>query len=105
MTNIILAADIGGTTCKLGIFDTQLEQLHKWSIHTDTSDHTGELLLKTFMILLFKKYKSLISILKMFRGVGIGVPGPVNFETGVVNGAVNLHWPGNVNVREVFKNM
>lgn len=67
MTNIILAADIGGTTCKLGIFDTQLEQLHKWSIHTDTSDHTGELLLKTFMILLFKKYKSLISILKMFR--------------------------------------
>ena len=67
MTNIILAADIGGTTCKLGIFDIQPEQLHKWSIHTDTSDHTGELLLKTFMILLFKKYKSLISILKMFR--------------------------------------
>ena len=46
MTNIILAADIGGTTCKLGNFDTHLEQLHKWSIHTDTSDHTGELLLK-----------------------------------------------------------
>ena len=33
---------IGGTTCG----DTHLEQLHKWSIHTDTSDHTGELLLK-----------------------------------------------------------
>ncbi|SUM29494.1 glucokinase [Staphylococcus epidermidis] len=46
MTDIILAADIGGTTCKLGIFDKDLEQLHKWSIDTDTSDHTGELLLK-----------------------------------------------------------
>ena len=29
--------------------------------------------------------------------------GPVNFETGVVNGAVNLHWTGNVNVREIFQ--
>ena len=38
MKNIILAADIGGTTCKLGIFDTKLERLHKWSIETDTSD-------------------------------------------------------------------
>ena len=37
------------------------------------------------------------------QGVGIGVPGPVNFETGVVNGAVNLHWTGNVNVREIFQ--
>ena len=35
-------------------------------------------------------------------GVGIGVPGPVDFETGIVNGAVNLHWPGSVNVRQIF---
>ena len=46
MKNIILAADIGGTTCKLGIFDTKLERLHKWSIETDTSDHTGRTLLR-----------------------------------------------------------
>ena len=46
MKNIILAADIGGTTCKLGIFNGELEQLHKWSIKTDTSDHTGKTLLK-----------------------------------------------------------
>lgn len=28
MTKIILAADVGGTTCKLGIFTPELEQLH-----------------------------------------------------------------------------
>ncbi|PNZ66436.1 ROK family glucokinase [Staphylococcus croceilyticus] len=102
MTNVILAADIGGTTCKLGIFDENLEQLHKWSIETDTSDQTGEKLLKNI-------YDSFIEILatreldvKNAIGVGIGVPGPVDFETGIVNGAVNLHWPGNVNVREIF---
>ncbi|HJG67444.1 MAG TPA: glucokinase, partial [Staphylococcus ureilyticus] len=34
MKKIILAADIGGTTCKLGIFDEQLERIEKWSIKT-----------------------------------------------------------------------
>ncbi|RIM74841.1 glucokinase, partial [Staphylococcus xylosus] len=46
MNKIILAADIGGTTCKLGIFDENLNRLSKWSIDTDTSDTTGYLLLK-----------------------------------------------------------
>ena len=36
-------------------------------------------------------------------GVGIGIPGPVNFETGEVNGAVNLYWKETVNVREIFQ--
>jgi len=45
MNKIILAADIGGTTCKLGIFDENLNRLSKWSIDTDTSDTTGYLLL------------------------------------------------------------
>ncbi len=31
------------------------------------------------------------------------MPGPVNFETGEVNGAVNLYWKGTVNVRDIFK--
>ena len=35
-------------------------------------------------------------------GLGIGVPGPVDFESGVVYGAVNLHWTNHVNVREIF---
>ena len=37
-------------------------------------------------------------------GLGIGVPGPVDFESGVVY-AVNLHWPNHVNVREIFSKM
>ena len=49
----------------MGIFDKDLEQLHKWSIDTDTSDHTGELLLKTFMILLLKRLQNLNMILTM----------------------------------------
>src|SRR5699024_1067810 len=36
-------------------------------------------------------------------GVGIGIPGPANFETGEVNGVVNLYWKETVNVREIFQ--
>ncbi|MDU2696640.1 MAG: ROK family protein, partial [Staphylococcus epidermidis] len=100
MTDIILAADIGGTTCKLGIFDKDLEQLHKWSIDTDTSDHTGELLLKNIYNSFTEKIAEYKYDFNNVVGVGIGVPGPVDFDTGVVYGAVNLHWPGSVNVRE-----
>ncbi|MBE7350343.1 ROK family glucokinase [Staphylococcus epidermidis] len=103
MTDIILAADIGGTTCKLGIFDKDLEQLHKWSIDTDTSDNTGELLLKNIYDSFTEKVAEFKYDFNNVVGVGIGVPGPVDFDTGVVYGAVNLHWPGSVNVREIFK--
>ena len=30
--------DIGGTTCKIGFFDTTGVLLDKWEIHTDTSN-------------------------------------------------------------------
>ncbi|MCI2915604.1 ROK family glucokinase [Staphylococcus hominis] len=102
MKNIILAADIGGTTCKLGIFDTKLERLHKWSIETDTSDHTGRTLLRQVFDSFKEATESYHFDLQNVIGVGIGVPGPVDFETGIVHGAVNLHWPGNVNVKEIF---
>lgn len=75
MKDIILAADIGGTTCKLGIFNGELEQLHKWSIKTDTSDHTGKTLLKN----IYDSFNETLSTHQLkiddVIGVGIGVPG------------------------------
>ncbi|WP_436894294.1 glucokinase [Staphylococcus gallinarum] len=103
MKKIILAADIGGTTCKLGIFDENLDRISKWSIDTDTTDTTGYLLLKniydSFVDAVAKTEYNFSDVL----GVGIGVPGPVNFETGIVHEAVNLYWHGDVNVREIFQ--
>ncbi|AGZ24436.1 MULTISPECIES: ROK family glucokinase [Staphylococcus] len=103
MTKIILAADIGGTTCKLGIFNTNLDRIEKWSIHTDTTDHTGKLLLKNIHESFEEKVAELGYEMSNVIGVGIGVPGPVEFETGVVNGAVNLHWEDSVNVTEIYQ--
>nr|WP_263313173.1 ROK family glucokinase [Mammaliicoccus sp. Marseille-Q6498] len=93
----ILSADIGGTTCKLGIFDESLNIVEKWEI---TTNKTGEGILENI-------YESFAGHLKRRNididkviGMGIGVPGPIDFENGVVNGAVNLNWTGNIEVRK-----
>lgn len=103
MKQIILAADIGGTTCKLGIFDQALERIEKWSIDTDVTDPTGVKLLKDIYEAFKSKLNTLNYTVEDVIGVGIGVPGPVDFETGVVHGAVNLYWNNKVNVRDIFK--
>ncbi|MBA8777883.1 ROK family glucokinase [Staphylococcus schleiferi subsp. coagulans] len=101
--HLILAADIGGTTCKLGIFNDNLEQLSKWSIETDTSDPTGRVLLRQIYDAFVNQMDKYNFEMNDVLGLGIGVPGPVMFKSGIVNGAVNLNWPGRVNVSEIMQ--
>lgn len=83
----ILATDIGGTTCKMGVFTPELELLHKWEIQTDTSDEGGRILGNIHQSFRSEGYSPEDTI-----GVGLGVPGPVDFNTGILNGAINLNW-------------
>lgn len=101
---IILAADIGGTTCKLGVLDETLEILHKWEIPTKT-ENNGENILKnvydSFVVNAKHKNYNMEDVL----GIGLGIPGPIDFKTGVVNGAINLNWHGKINIKEQFEKL
>ena len=78
--------DIGGTTCKLGLFETTGMVLDKWEIPTRT-ENGGENILSDVAAAIAEK-----EILKtQVQGIGIGVPGPVTSE-GVVLRCVNLGW-------------
>lgn len=101
---MILAADIGGTTCKLGIFDNSLKRIKKWEIPTDTS-REGSGILKTVHLSFAHKLDDMGLDYNDCKGVGIGVPGPVNFRTGTVNGAVNLNWPAHKNIKDEFESL
>ncbi|MBI5975650.1 ROK family glucokinase [Staphylococcus canis] len=101
--NIILSADVGGTTCKLGILNDSLEILEKWSIETDISDTTGRLLLRQIYEAFVSKMEEKNLLMESVIGMGIGIPGPVDFEHGIIRGAVNLNWPDKVNVIEIMK--
>lgn len=96
----ILSADIGGTTCKLGIFDEKLDIVEKWEIATNKA---GEGILEnisdSFNVHLKKHDITLSDVL----GMGIGVPGPIDFDNGIVHGAVNLNWTGKIEVRKIMQ--
>lgn len=82
--------DIGGTTVKLGCFETDGKLIDKWEIPT-RKENGGENILPDVVKAIEEKLEELSVAKGEIIGIGIGVPGPV-FEDGTVNGCVNLGW-------------
>lgn len=89
--------DIGGTTIKMGFFQTDGTLLDKWEIKTNTGDGGGDILSDIAKSIDNKLAQEAISKSQV-QGIGVGVPGPVRSD-GVVNRCVNLGW-GIINVAE-----
>ena len=94
--------DIGGTTIKMGFFETNGNLLDKWEIKTNTEDNGSHILSDVAKSIDNKLAQESISKSEVV-GVGMGVPGPVRSD-GVVNGCVNLGW-GIVNVAEELSSL
>ena len=94
--------DIGGTTIKMGFFDTEGKFLDKWEIKTRT-ENNGEKVLPDIARSIKKKLKENELTLDDLEGVGIGVPGPV-LSDGIVNQCVNLGW-GVIDVRKELSSL
>lgn len=90
MKQYAFGIDIGGTTVKMGLFETTGTLVEKWEIPT-RKDNGGSLILgdiaASIKDCLNKKEISADEV----EGIGIDVPGPVIHET-VVNHCVNLGW-------------
>ena len=82
--------DVGGTTVKCGLFQTDGTLVDKWEIPTRTEDK-GENILPDVAETILSKISEKAIDKKDVAGVGIGIPGPINSD-GVVCCAVNLHW-------------
>lgn len=100
--SIILAADIGGTTCKLGIFDDALSLLEKWEINTDISNE-GKNILTNVHVSFRSRIEKMGFKMEECHGVGLGMPGPVNFTNGILNGCINLNIEGESPVSSIFE--
>lgn len=97
MKKYAFGVDIGGTTCKIGFFETSGKLLDKWEIKTNTENNGDSILSDVAKAVDNKLAQEGISKDDV-QGIGIGVPGPVK-SNGVVNRCVNLGW-GVVNVSE-----
>lgn len=97
MKKYAFGVDIGGTTCKIGFFETSGILLDKWEIKTNT-ENSGEMILSDVAKAVDNKLAQEGISRDDVQGIGVGVPGPVRSD-GVVNRCVNLGW-GMVNVAD-----
>lgn len=91
MGNYAFGVDIGGTTVKMGLFDREGCVLDKWEIPT-VKDNEGASVLPDVAQSILAKMKEKNLELDDLEGIGIGVPGAVDKEGNLVNGAVNIGW-------------
>ncbi len=95
MPDYCFGIDVGGSTIKCGLLETEGRLLEKWEIPTRVEEN-GRQILPDIAESILSKMRERKLDREEIAGVGIGIPGPVN-EAGEVPVAVNLHW-GYVNV-------
>lgn len=102
MKKYCFGIDVGGTTVKMGFFETSGKLIDKWEIRTNT-ENFGENILADICDSMDAKLGEKEISLDDVEGVGIGLPGPIT-EDGTVIQCVNLGW-GTFNVVEKLSAM
>ena len=100
MANYVFGIDVGGTSVKCGLFQTDGTLLEKWEIPTRTENGGSEILPDIAKSVKAKMGEKGIAADDV-AGVGIDVPGPVN-DKGELSIAVNLNW-GYKNRKRAFQ--
>lgn len=90
MKKYAFGVDIGGTTCKIGFFDTVGVLLDKWEIPTNTAN-AGEAILSDVADAINRKLAASSIPKEEVQGIGVGVPGAVT-DYRIVHGCENLGW-------------
>ena len=93
--------DLGGTTVKLGLFETNCNLMEKWEIPTRTGTH-GENLLPDIAEAMLRKLSQKGIDKDQVEGVGMGVPGAVVNDR-FVKPCVNLEQWGGFDVAEALE--
>ena len=90
MDKYCVGVDVGGTTVKLGLFQTNGRLIFKWEIPTRKED-SGKYILEDVSVAVREVLRERQIHLEQVVGVGLGVPGPV-LPDGRVERCVNLGW-------------
>ncbi len=85
-----IGIDIGGTTVKIGIFETDGSLLEKWEVPT-RKEEQGKYILPDVAASILEKLSQMGIQKEDVAGAGMGVPGPV-LPDGYVEVCVNLGW-------------
>ena len=87
----LLGIDLGGTTTKFAIMRPQGEIQQRWSIQTDVLND-GNNIIPNIIDSINHHLQLYQMSAKQLQGIGIGTPGSVDYQTGMVDSAFNLNW-------------
>jgi len=90
MEEIIIGIDIGGTTVKIGFLKRNGDILYKWEIPTNKENH-GMIVEEIWQSIQTHMKKQGITI-EHIASIGVGVPGFVDRESGLVYKGTNIGW-------------
>lgn len=88
---IFLGLDIGGTTVKAALVTETGDILHKHEFATNSSAGMEDFCTRTKDALYHGLQQANLDMTAV-RGIGVGIPGPVDLASGTVIEAVNLGW-------------
>jgi len=100
VSQYVFGVDIGGTTIKFGLFQVDGKLVEKFVIGTNTSDD-GRHLLPDVAKAILKKLETHGLTLCDVKGIGVGVPSPVDDE-GMALMGTNVNWKQPVPVKEAL---
>ena len=95
----ITGVDLGGTTTKIAFITMGGEIVHKWEIPTDNSNE-GQNITTNIAAAIDEKLAQLGETKDKLVGIGMGAPGPVDYETGIILNVVNLGWKDNYPLKD-----
>ncbi|WP_077213968.1 ROK family glucokinase [Bacillus dakarensis] len=98
----LVGVDLGGTTTKLAFINTDGEILYKWEIPTDNCEK-GKNITKHIAESIELQLAKLDKKIEMMTGIGMGAPGPVNYEAGMLYNTPNLAWEDNYPLKDMME--
>jgi len=104
LKNKSIGIDIGGTTVKVAFFEVQGECLAKWSIPTNKTN-SGKDIVTDINETVNSKIAELGLNKDDFVGVGIGVPGFIDYEAGTIAHAPNIPWDANYPLKKELESV
>jgi glucokinase len=104
LTQVIVGVDVGGTAIKMALLSTQGEILYKTQEPTPVAEGEDSVLRK-ISDMMHAMLEQTQTAKEQVAGIGVGVPGPVDAENGIVRDAVNLHWKQPVRLKEKLERL
>ncbi|AIF43427.1 ROK family glucokinase [Virgibacillus sp. SK37] len=91
MNKYILGVDIGGTSVKIGIITDEGDVQHKWEIPT-VKANGGDSILTDIWKSIEDKLQEVHINKGTVIGIGVGAPGFIDGDSGLIHEAVNIGW-------------